>query len=178
MRTRGFVLLTVMVLLAAGMASAQPFYVSKSGNDGDATSWATAKTTIQAGINEAYIWSQGNGGATVEVWVAQGVYADPVGEVWGNVSVSGSIIMKDHVHLYGGFEGDETDRSQRAPTCFVTVIDGSNGRGPGTPAYHTVVFGKSATPTIDSVLDGFRITGGQAAGAGGSDYHTDRKSVV
>jgi len=147
----------------------------------DGLTWATAFRTIQAAIDAAA--AQPNGG---EVWVAGGtigsprVYNELRTEAWGApASVTGSLVMKNNVAVYGGFSGynngagrQETQRRQRNRYQYPTVIDGSTSRA-GNPAYHVVVFGRQSAPTVNSTLDGFYIRGGNAAGVAG-DYHTWR----
>ena len=68
--------------------------VSPGGNDAnDGSSWALAKQTVQAGIDVA-------AAAGGEVWVAAGTYV-------------GRIKLLTYTHIYGGFAGDETQRSER-----------------------------------------------------------------
>lgn len=57
-------------------------------DSGDGFSWATAKKTIQAGLNIA--------SAGCQVWVRSGTYYE-------------SITLQDGVAMYGGFLGDETE---------------------------------------------------------------------
>ncbi|HPU96877.1 MAG TPA: DUF5011 domain-containing protein [Candidatus Hydrogenedentes bacterium] len=147
----------------------------------DGLTWATAYRTIQAAIDAAA--AEPNGG---EVWVAGGtigsprVYNELRTEAWGSpASVTGSLVMKNNVAVYGGFSGynggaglQETQRRQRNRYQYPTVIDGSTSRA-GSPAYHVVVFGRQSAPTVNSTLDGFYIQGGNAAGVSG-DYHTWR----
>jgi len=139
--------------LAATAAFGGVWYVDQDNASGteDGTSWATAFVTIQEGIDAAY----GDGGG--EVWVAEGVY----GEVRTSVVYpppydqnTGSVVMKEYVHLYGGFAGGETARDQRDWEAHVTTIDGLTARD-GEPAYHVVIGCNNAT------LDGFTVTGGR-----------------
>jgi|GEM_PF-6532358 len=127
-------------------------YVDKDNDSGieDGTTWATAFTTIQEGIDAAF--ADGGG----DVWVAEGVYDE------ARDNDTGSVIMEEYVHLYGGFAAIEGGRDQRDWDAHVTVIDGSTSRG-GEPAYHVVVGSENA------ILDGFTITGGAAQGDVDSD---------
>ncbi len=114
-------------------------YVKPTGSDSNnGSSWATAKQTIQAGINVA---SPGQ-----DVWVAAGVY-------------TGCIRLKKGVGLYGGFTGTETSRSQRSWASNVTVIDGGN-----LGCAVTVPDGSTELTTID----GFTIRNGETASNGGA----------
>jgi hypothetical protein len=124
-------------------------YVDKAGvsDDQDGLSWETAFTTVQEGIELASMVGRN------EVWVAEGVY-DELRD-----SDSGSVVMKEDVHLYGGFAGNEDAREQRDWLVNMTTIDGSVARA-GEPAFHVVIGIDNAT------LDGFVITGGSATGSG------------
>lgn len=70
-----------------------------SNDDYDGSSWQKAKRSIQAAVNAL----RDTGG---EVWVATGTYYT-TGSVFGPVSVP------SYVHIYGGFNGTETQRIQR-----------------------------------------------------------------
>ncbi|HEY3412500.1 MAG TPA: right-handed parallel beta-helix repeat-containing protein [Armatimonadota bacterium] len=98
--------------------------VKPSGSDAnDGLSWATAKQTIQGGVEAA-----AGGG---EVWVAGGTYNELVN-------------VKTAVSLYGGFGGTETNRTQRSITFFSTIIDGGSAGN-----VVTVSLGAGATETVD-----------------------------
>ncbi len=102
----------------------------------DGKSWATAYHKIQDGINAAL--------AGGEVWVAAGTYVE-------------RITLKKDAGLYGGFNGTETDRSQRKWTTNVTIIDGNRGGS---------VVTSPAGATEATVIDGFTITNGTGSPAG------------
>lgn len=76
-----------------------------------------------------------------DVWVRSGTYPE-------------ALTMRTQVALYGGFLGNETDLAQRASTPLDTTIT--------NPANHVVTM----ISVCRSRLDGFRITGGRATGAG------------
>lgn len=178
-----FLCAIVVTLFAAVDADAQVRYVDKSATGANnGTSWANAYTTIQPAIDAMF--AAGGG----QVWVAGSpagvVYNEARTELWGGpTAYAGSLVMKDNVAVYGGFEGwgggagqQETALNQRAPGINVTVINGATSRA-GSPAYHVVVFGKGAAPTVNSRLDGFQITGGNAAGVSGV-YHAYRGAGI
>lgn len=174
-----FLCAIVVTFFAAVDADAQVRFVDKSATGANnGTSWQNAFTTIQPAIDAMF--AAGGG----QVWVAGApggvVYNEARTELWGGpTAYAGSLVMKDNVAVYGGFEGwrggtgqQETLLNQRAPGINVTVINGATSRA-GSPAYHVVVFGKGAAPTVGSRLDGFQITGGNAAGVSGV-YHAYR----
>jgi len=167
-RGRQFLFALAILLVCSVGAAADVWYVNAANTGGaqTGTTWATAFTKVQEGIDAAF--SDGGG----EVWVAQGTYGEarisfPHGFDAGN---TGSIILKEGVDLYGGFAGTETQLSQRDPATRVTTLDGSTARG-GQPAYHVV-----AVVDVQNkvTLDGFTISGGEvpesyvgSAGTGG-----------
>lgn len=113
-------------------------FVSTTGNDANnGLSWASAKRTIQAGINTAF--------TTQQVWVRGGVYNE-------------RITLKAGVPVYGGFLGNETSRTQRNLTATASIIDGQQG---GTVV--TVPAGAG----FDTVIDGFTLRNGRAQEGGG-----------
>lgn len=166
-----------------GVTTGITYFVDPTGDDSDGLSWATAFNTLQPGIDAA---SSAGGG---EVWVAGGLPSNPVvyneerTEIWGDLSVIGSLVMKNNVALLGGFEGyrdgdgaQENTSLLRNRALNVAVIDGSVANS-GGPAYHVVVFGSENDATVNASIDGFVITGGVAAGVPG-DYHTNRGGGV
>ncbi|MBI4558235.1 MAG: right-handed parallel beta-helix repeat-containing protein [Candidatus Hydrogenedentes bacterium] len=162
-----------LFLGCAWVAALQPsalgavWYVDKDHTAGTETgaSWSAAFNTIQEGIDAAFDASGG------EVWVAEGVYDEL--RASAEVYNTGSVLMREGVHLYGGFAGVETVRTQRDWTTHITTIDGSTSRN-GEAAYHVVVGANDAT------LDGFTITGGNAdsflGGGGGGGMHNSSVS--
>ena len=124
-------LVVVLGLLGAGRVQAATIYVSTAGNDAnDGLTWATAKKTVQAGLNAAVSGDQ--------VWVAAGTYVQ-------------CITLKAGVALYGGFAGTETDLSQRNWTANLTILDGNQ-------AGSVVTSPAGATGTTR--IDGFTIRNG------------------
>lgn len=120
-------------------------FVDKDNSSGveTGTSWSTALTRIQDGIDAAAAIGGG------EVWVAEGNYGET------RADANGSVVLRPGVHVFGGFTGTETQRAQRDWGVNVTVIDGSAARA-GAPAYHVVAGANDAT------LDGFVVMGGVA----------------
>lgn len=129
-----------------------PVYrVSTDGDDTrDGQSWATAMKTVQRAIDAAK-W------AGSEVWVAAGTYRE---HLW----------LPAFVHLYGGFAGNETDRTARNFEQPATVLDGT-----GTPRVVSIPNGGYRVCRLDgfTVQNGGNYTAGQGlskyglGGAGG-----------
>jgi len=137
-------------------------FVTLDGDDAnDGSSWATAKRTVQAGINAAQTGDW--------VWVAAGIYTPT-----GDGDRAKSFAMKPGVTLFGGFAGTEdptvftpTDRDLNANETILSgdLLGNDNGQvAHDEPtrqdnSFHVVVGADDAT------LDGFTITGGNASGA-------------
>ena len=110
---------TALSVLAGGPpAFAQTVhYVNNSAPPGgDGLSWATARQTVQAGLEAA---SAGD-----EVWVAEDTYVE-------------RITLKNGVALYGGFVGTESALDQWDWTHNETILDGNRGIVVTSPAAAT-----------------------------------------
>ncbi|MEM6533696.1 MAG: right-handed parallel beta-helix repeat-containing protein [Myxococcota bacterium] len=120
------------------------WYVRASSTGGDGTSWFNAFIDLGSALNAAR--------AGDEVWVAEGLYAEPV-------------TIPAGVSVYGGFQGidTETERFQRNPGAQRPVLNGID-----TP--------QVVTMGSNTVLDGFEITRGLSMDAAGGmlvDTQTD-----
>ncbi len=112
--------------------------VSPIGDDANGGStWALAKRTVQAGIDTA----SALGG---EVWVQADTYHE-------------CITLHPYAYVYGGFAGKETMREERDWYTNVTTMDGQQ-----QGSVVTALAGEDV-----SAIDGFTITNGRAARAGG-----------
>ena len=114
----------------------------------DGLTWASAFSTIQAAVSAAAMYG--------EVWVAEGVYTATSNPV---------VTMKEGVHLYGGFTGTETQRTQREWQTHVTMIDGQQT--------YQGVYGAN-----NSTLDGFTITRGHSDSGGGMYNNSTSPTVA
>lgn len=131
-KSRFFVVLAICVLMLCVMPVwADVHYVdsARPNDSGDGLSWENAEKTVQAAI---YASVSGD-----EIWVKAGTY-------------TGCITMKSGIGLYGGFDGAETEKSERDWQTNVTTL---HGDGTGSVILSPI----SATSTI---VDGFTITGG------------------
>jgi len=146
------------------------FYVDgELGDDAnDGLSWANAKQTIQAAINQADAIGAG------DVWVKVGTYY-PTSSADREVS----FVVKQNVSIYGGFVGTETLLSERDFETNSTILSGNIGSPDNNldNSYHVVVTEKNAR------VDGFDITAGCANGdrlnrMGGGIYLADNMAYV
>jgi len=156
---RGLCTAAVSVLFLALSGCTEVVYVDKDNVSGveDGQSWATAFTRIQDGIDAAHQIESTGSFTSGEVWVAEGVYDELRPD-----SPAGSLVMKAGIPVYGHFQGTEGDLDERVlkDPARESVIDGTQARGRGQPAYHAVEGASGAR------LDGFTVTGGVADGAG------------
>jgi uncharacterized repeat protein (TIGR01451 family) len=151
-------------------ASALPriWYVDKDATSGanDGTSWANAYTTLQAALDVA----NANQYTNYEIWVAEGTYyPDEGGSHIANSQEEYFVIINNNVQLYGGFGGDETERTQRDWRAHPTMLSGDIDQDGALTnnAYHVLYLDGVTGPNITAatVIDGFTVTGGNANGA-------------
>ena len=164
----GFCLGTFLpVPLPASVAHAQPaqtIYVdSSAAPGGDGSSWSTAYRHLQDALPTS---SNGD-----EIWVARGTYRPDQGTGIPDGKRDTSFHLKRGVALYGGFDGTETERSDRNPDPATngTVLsadlsrdDSSRYTNRSDNALHVII----ADSTTDSttVLDGFALSGADGGG--------------
>ncbi len=134
-------LVWILVAVSTVPALARTVYVSKTGNNANnGLTWATAKRTVQAGLNTALSGNQ--------VWVAAGTYVE-------------NITLKSGVALYGGFAGNETDLAQRDWVTNKSILYGSQAG--------SVVTSPSGA-TNSARIDGFTIRNGNGTLSGSTRY--------
>lgn len=121
-------------------------YVKAGAKGGDGTRWSKAYGSLQNAIDNS-------GGG--EIWVAAGVYT-PTTDSDRTVSFR----MKEGVAIYGGFSGDETDRSERDVEANKTILSGNIGKQNRSDdnSYHVIL------GSVNSIIDGVTIADGYADG--------------
>ncbi len=135
------------LLLAGSLLSGRSYgqtirYVKPSGS-GNGSTWANASSDLQAMINAS--------GAGDEVWVAAGTYK-PTSGTDRNISFA----MKSGVAIYGGFNGTETQLSQRNWRTNVTTLSGDIGiSGNNSDNSYSVIVNEGINSAI---FDGFTVT--------------------
>ncbi|MBE7499782.1 MAG: hypothetical protein HS113_05635 [Verrucomicrobiales bacterium] len=121
------------------------FYAAPEGDDArPGTTWATAKKSVGAALAAAAL----EGG---EVWVKTGTYRERVR-------------VELFTYLYGGFQGNETQRTNRNWNTRPTILDG--GANSSTPLPGASVVSVIGTDGYAAV-DGFTIQNGAARFGGG-----------
>jgi hypothetical protein len=133
--------------------------------DGNATgadtgaSWDDAFTSLFRALAAVDTLCGGSMPPT-EIWVAEGTYEVNDPPFLGPMPFP----LKNGVAVYGGFAGDETERSRRDFRNRPTILSGeAGGGGPSDNAQH-VIHAENVDET--AILDGFTITRGYADGSG------------
>ncbi len=157
-----FALLVTYVSLApVPLAHAATIVRVKPGGTGNGSSWATAKDLAPA------LLSARDG---AELWVAAGSYTPTTIDVDPRMA---TFTMKSNVAIYGGFAGNETQRSERNWVTNVVTLSGDllgndNSTVSATEptrrdnSYHVV------TGATSAILDGVTISGGNSNMSGSS----------
>lgn len=143
-------------------AYATPKYLIETGEDGDAT-WSVsiagatkvnlhdASKTLNEWMNTTFT---SNPSSTTDIWLAAGTY-----------TLNGSITAGySKIRLYGGFQGDETDKNTRRTIGgkawnmqYPTIIDGAN-------TYSIYAY---SSPYFSGTWDGLTFRNGTTTGNGG-----------
>ncbi len=130
----------IFLLLLISQAQAITRRVSKDGTlGGNGLSWATAEISIVRTINNS------TSGDTI--WIAKGSYFS-----------DGGYVMKSGVKVFGGFNGNETQLSQRNPALYPVYLKAAFSAS-GTPP--AVTYSNVSSTTL---LDGVSIY--QSGGGG------------
>lgn len=148
MKNRYYVL--AVCLLSAVLLRAETYYVTTTGT-GDGSSWERASGDLNTALFQA---ESGD-----EIWIAAGTY-----RTTNNEDRKVSFAIPSGVALYGGFEGNETEREQRNFTRNLTILSGEIGGPEASDNSYNVVFLYNADE--QTRLDGFVISGGNANGMG------------
>ncbi|MEQ6120781.1 T9SS type A sorting domain-containing protein [Reichenbachiella sp. MALMAid0571] len=156
-------------------------YVDKSATGAnDGSSWADAYTDLQTALPLAT--------GTKPIWVAAGTYTPHVSDRKGTFNIPNNVV------LYGGFDGTETNLSERDVKTNVTILSGDllgNDNDVITDiestrqdnSYHVVSIRGNAQ---NIGIDGFTISGGNANGstsnncatAAASQYYDTRGGAI
>ncbi|MCX6269168.1 MAG: MopE-related protein [Bacteroidetes bacterium] len=141
----------------------------KTGATGTNTgfSWNDAFTSLQSALTSAC-------SGVTQIWVAAGTYKPTSG-----TDRSASFVMRNNLAIYGGFNGTETQVSQRDRNTNVTILsgdlqgdDGPNFANIADNSFHVVnnTFFNGSPLNGSAILDGFTIRGGNANGGSNQNY--------
>ncbi|AYQ33527.1 T9SS C-terminal target domain-containing protein [Runella sp. SP2] len=127
------------------------------------SSWTDAFTSLQDALAAACSGAQ--------IWVASGTYK-PTADASGNTAPANArtktFVMKNGVAIYGGFNGTETELSQRNWRTNATILSGNIGdTGIDTDNSYRVInntFTSGSPLNNTAILDGFIVEKGYANG--------------
>jgi len=130
------------------------------------TTWTDAFTSLQSALDVAI--------PGAEIWVAAGTYKPATG-----TDRTISFSMKNGVAIYGGFNGTETQLSERNWETNLTILSGDIGTpGDNSDNSYNVFYNSGLNST--AILNGFIISNGNADGTGiksfGSGMHNNGSS--
>ena len=129
-----------------------PVDAEATGNE-TGTTWKNAFTELQPALDSAE--------AGDEIWITQGTYVPSEARDPGDERTA-TFEIPAGVELYGGFTGNERERSERDPENNTTILSGDRGveDDAADNCYHVVTTRGDA----ETVVDGVTITGGNANG--------------
>ncbi len=120
----------------------QTIYVNVTApNGGDGTSWATAYNTLQEALANM------SPCAADEVWVAEGVY-NPTTTTDRTIA----FVPPANARIYGGFEGVESNLSERDWHANPTILSGEIGGAGNADDSYSVVHIANSDITVDGVI--------------------------
>lgn len=144
-----------LLIQAFGLSAQTVIYVNQNvvGGQNNGDSWANAFSDLQDALAIAVYGDI--------IWVAKGVYLPT-----NSNDRSISFVLKNGVKIYGGFQGVETNLSQRDFEANETKLSGEIGTPTILDNTYNVVYGEGLDST--TILDGFVIERGNALGSGSS----------
>jgi hypothetical protein len=128
--------------------------ISVSGGSQTGQNWENAFSDLQTALAIAEYGDA--------IWVAKGVYY-PTDGLDRNIS----FVLKNGIKLIGGFNGNETEVSQRDILSNETILSGNIGEPHGLDNTLHVLYGAGLDTTTK--IDGFIVTKGGAIGGSGED---------
>ena len=141
-----FITLAALILLSTKVHSAIIYVNVNATGANNGTSWTNAYTDLQSALSTAFI--------NDDIWVAMGTYKPTQ-----TTSRTISFVMKNGVDLFGGFNGTETNISERNISANPTYLSGDIG-AQGSNNDNTYKIVKIQNFTAPFTLDGFRIVSG------------------
>jgi predicted outer membrane repeat protein len=139
---------------------------SRPNDDGDGLSWATAKKTFQAALDEVFESAED----IYQIWMKAGTYKPTSDYGLGGGSRFYHFRMINAVEIYGGFAGNEIPGNftiaERNIQTNKTILSGDIGveNDSTDNCYHVFYHPGGYSLTNTAILDGVTITGGNANG--------------
>lgn len=158
-----FVLIGFLCMNIGFMNAQIVYHVSTTGDDtNDGFSWVTPLKNVQTALALAVPGD--------EIWIAKGTYYPDDGLGQSGNDKSSSFVLKQGVHIYGGFAGINGALVPRDTNLYETILSGDLDQNDGASlignnSYH-VVTGANST-----ILDGVTISNGSATGMGTNENY-------
>lgn len=137
--------------------------------------WQNAFPTLQAALQFPRI-----AGIPLEIWVAQGAYHPDEGPGQTAENAASTFRLPTNCRVYGGFAGNETQRTQYDPQNHPTILSGDlaqddlNTDGNSIAESTDAILGTNASRIVTAdaclpgdVIDGFTITAADGGASGG-----------
>lgn len=157
--------LTNPITSAMAAETGSTIYV-KCGQSGSGGSWNDAFGSIQDAVNYANA-KYASKGEVVQIWVCKGTYLS-------GTQRKDSIVLREGIELYGGFNGTENSLDQRAIDMNKTVLSGDIGVKDDISdnSYHVLIGANNV------VIDGFTVVGGNADKKDGGNVYDNKGGAI
>ncbi|MEM9328991.1 MAG: hypothetical protein AAGA85_25220, partial [Bacteroidota bacterium] len=144
-------LCAIALLFGFAVSHGQVIHVDPAATGaGDGASWGNAQTDLQSAIDFAATFATQFNPA--QIWVKAGTYY-PTNT--NNRSIA--FELKNNVYVYGGFNGTETQLSQRDPVTNLTILSGDIGvLGDDTDNSYGLLYASSGI-VHTTIVDGFHL---------------------
>ena len=163
-KTNTLFLTLIFSLLWASLATAQGsvlFVANDATGNNDGTTWVDAYQSLQGALAVA--------AESDTIWVKEGIYLP------GNDSTA-TFLLSKNICFYGGFAGTESQLAERNPAAHLTILSGdmlgddvAGDLDSNRSDNALTVLMVADNLTNATIIDGFTITGGHAAG-GDSEF--------
>ena len=145
----------LFILLCISSTQAERFYVdTDAASGGNGQDWASAFRYLQDALDQTVA------GRGDEVWIAEGTYYPSQGSNVNSHDRTATFVLKDGIALYGGFQGNETELSQRDIASHESILSGNIDPRQIYWALHVCTINEDSSVT----LDGLTVRDGNANG--------------
>ncbi|HBG28569.1 MAG: hypothetical protein A2Y10_19990 [Planctomycetes bacterium GWF2_41_51] len=153
-----FIKVFVILFFFSSCTRAKIIFVDASCKKRSSTgqSWGDAYKSLQFALDHSY---QGD-----QIWVKAGTYL-PEKKYRGSNDRCKAFALKNGVAIYGGFKGNERKLKQRRWKTHISVLSGDlnlNCITDDNDVFHVIFIPANNNLNNTVILDGFRITGGNA----------------
>ncbi|TRX48573.1 T9SS type A sorting domain-containing protein [Fulvivirga sp. M361] len=133
------------------------FVDADASGSNDGSSWENAFLNLSDALT---VIAEGD-----EIWMAEGTYLP------GNSRFSSYNIRVSDLKIYGGFNGTETDLTERDITANPTILSGEIGGSAASDNIHRIIFFGLSSGTLEinglTIRDAYNISRGASSNGGG-----------